>query len=260
MTQSSNLIPTPVTDKNGVMTTRWKRPVSPSAGTGTLPAPPVPMQPSEIGRGDIVTDEDTPFTFAALFSDMLYMESAKQVVVEKFRNQLRPETLDVFDQNYGDNYTPILRFAQRCIREESVASLNNAALFLHMRDECWDGASEDRERMFEKFIFGLQWHHNGNHLDFTTVENGQQVGEALLKTASGLSRPYVQFYINGAASLYYLPSRHLVQLITERYKEVDAIVGLLESRKLPVATNEDAEAIKEILDGATAPSLGSGVL
>lgn len=260
MTQPSNLIPTPVTDKNGVMTTRWKRPVSPSAGTESLPAPPLPMQPSDIGRGDIVTDEDTPYTIAVLLSDMLYKENATQRVVKMFRTQLHQETLDILDQHYRENYTPILQFAQRCIREESVASLNNAALFIHMRDECWDGAAEDRERMFEKYIFGLQWHHSSNHLDFRTVENGKSIGEALLKTASNLGRPYAEFSIRAGTSIYYLPSRHLVQLITERYKDVDAIVNLLDARRLPVRSEEDANVVKEMLDSSSASSLGSGVL
>lgn len=260
MANRNELIATPVTDKNGVMTTRWKRPVGASAGTESIPAPPVPTRPIDLARGDIVTDEDTPFTIAALLSDMLYTESATQRVVEMFRTQLHQETLDILDQHYGENYLPILQFAQRCIREESVASLNNAALFIHMRDECWDGAAEDRERMFEKYIFGLQWHHSVNHLDFRTLENGEHIGEALLKTASNLGRPYAEFSVNGAYSIYYLPSRHLVQLITERYKDVDAIVNLLDSRRLPVRSEEDVEAVKEILGGTSASSLGSGVL
>lgn len=260
MTNRNDLVATPVTDKNGVVTTRWKRPVSPSTGTASLPAPPVPSDPIERTSKDDGSTDNPPFDIETGLFALLEKEKSPERIREMFRTELHPDTLGILDQHYADNYLPILEFVQRCIKEESVASLNNAALFVHLREACWDGRPEDRDRMFEQFIFGLQWHHGVNELDFGTVENGKQIGEALLKAAIGLGRPYAQFYTNRGAGSYYLPSPHLVKLISERPQDIDAIVDLLDSRRLSVLFEENVEAIKELLDGTGAKSLGSGVL
>lgn len=257
MSSHHNLVPTPVTDKNGVATTRWKRPVGHSAGTAEIPAPAITKK-SEEPVSEPPMDDELHSGIDAFLSDMLFRENASSRVVKVFREGLHPDTLGIIDEHYGSNYFPILQFVERCIRRESVNSLNNAAALIGMREECGAKSEVARDTLFEQTVFGLQWHQRLKEVDYSG--SGKEAGEALIKAAINLKRPNRQFHNDQGYGSLYLPSRYLIELITERPNDVENIIGILNSRSIPCASEQDYDAISEMLDSSSAPSLTEGVL
>jgi hypothetical protein len=205
-------------------------------------------------------DKEPPFTIAVGLSYLLGKAKVPEYVREMFKDKLHPDTLDILDQHYSDDYIPLLQNVERCVKEESVASLNNAAALINVHERCWHSNDSVRDQIYWQNIFGLQWHHGIKEKDFSATDTDREIGEALVVAGSALGQPYSVMYANGVASMYYMPSRQLVNLISERPKEVDAIVALLESRRLPAFSDKDIEVIRELLDGASASPLGNGVL
>jgi hypothetical protein len=193
-------------------------------------------------------------------SYLLGKAKVPEYVRERFNNSLHPDTLDILDQHYGDDYIALLQNVERCVKEESVASLNNAAALINVHERCWHSNDSVRDQIYWQNIFGLQWHHGIKEKDFSATDTDREIGEALVVAGSALGQPYSVMYANGVASMYYMPSRQLVNLISDRPKDVDAIVELLDSRRLPAMSGEDIDAIKELLEGTEATPLGNGVL
>ena len=266
MSNRSHLVPVPVTDKNGVTTTRWKRPVSPSASLAPLPAPSVWSDRADAARELDEALERDGYVMSTIILDVMNTRGHNREWREKIKNGVTQETLRIFDEKFKGNYGTIVPFVKRCIEEQSPASLNNAALFIDLLDECHEKYGNDHTQkddgndMFAKFIFGLQWHHRANNKDFSSFEAGREQGDALLRANRTLGMPYRQYYSNGQESMYYLPSRGLTELISKRPQDVDRIVSILRERRLPASTEEEISTIEALLDESASPSLSSGAL
>lgn len=272
MPRNPNLVATPVTDKNGVTTTRWKRPAPPAAGRAFAPpvlsAAPDPWTDKKDAQREVDEAlERDGLVMGTVVLDVLQMGQYNREWREAFKSGIKPETLRILDDRFQGKYSSIIPFVKECAAQRSPASLNNAALFIDLLDKCHEkygddpGIKDDGNDMFGRFIFGLQWHHRANHKDFSSSPQDKEQGEALLRALTTLGIPYRQYAVErDSYSVYYLPSRELAGLITKRPKDVERIVGILRERRLPAMTAEDVTHIESLMDGSGSSALVNGSL
>lgn len=265
MARNQNLIPTPVTDKNGVPTTRWKRPVASPAATVFAPPPSVWDDRKEAQREVDEALSRDGYVMSTIILDVLNMQGCSREVRDKFKSGLNQGLMGSLDMKFDGRYGAVIPFIKNCVMEQSPQSLNNAALFIDLLDRCQDrygntGTKDDGNDMFGKFIFGLQWQHQGSHKDFSSYEGGREQGEALLKGITTLPMPYRNYSSEGHRSSYYIPYRGLVGLFEKRPQDAERIISLLKERKLPVSTEEDLKNVESLLDAAETSALSSGAL
>lgn len=257
MADRSNLVPTQVTDKNGVTTTRWKRPVASSPALSKLPAPQMPPSVDD-PQGELDASlRENGFVMQTIILDVVKMGSKiyDRSWRDEFKNRIRPETLTALDDAYSTDYGEIIPFVKACLDRHSSADMNNAALFIDVKEYAPDNDS------YLDCIAGLQWLHGTEHRDYSTLNTKEQEGgRALVRAALKMGNPFATRYVNGSATMKYIPSRNLAGLISRRPDDVDKIVEILRERRFDVFSDDGIRSIEALLEGSTTGSLGSGVL
>lgn len=253
----SNLVPVPVTDKNGVQAIRWKRPESTSMTPTVIP--PVKTV-SKHSHWDALRKDFRPVskyllnTMAATVKAMYRRENMV--------SQLASDTLDILNDHYSHNQTKIKGFIDECTRTDSLISLNNAAALIDCaNDPVFNQTNPLEKSDYLDCVAGLRKYDGCDDIDYSLLDDRERyTAKALMRAAGALGEGYVVLNVWKNESPQHLTSTSLASLIRRRPESTDAIIDLLKDRKLPVETPSHIEAIEEILDGIQTISLRDGVL
>jgi hypothetical protein len=160
-----------------------------------------------------------------------------------------------------DRTDMLLRAVNSCIRDKSMATLNNIAVFGDMCDD-------ERAGDFDYYIAGLnsyaEWDSH-KVVDYSKAsEDERAAARALLEATFGLEGNPGYLYVsdNMHASVPHtrIISPLLAKLVMDRPEDAERIVSLLKERHLMVDVPEDIIDLEEILDSGYDGALREGVL
>jgi hypothetical protein len=252
--ERNTLIPVPVTDKNGITSTKWKRPESTAKKT---------MMPS-VQPAPFVSHWDTLRKDYRGVSKLL-LNTTAHLVKAKYRreqtiSQLTPDTLNVLNKHYGDHPSTVEGFLQDCVREEDLYSMNNLAALIDCgADPAFSSIGVSPAEFF-LCIAGLKKYQAGDGYDYSVLSAGEQeIGKALVCAAGNLGKRYVSVDWRGLSSQY-VKSENLVALIRKRPEDHRLITSVLLERGLRVDTLEDIDRLEELLAESQLATLRDGAL
>lgn len=253
---NANLVPTAVTDKNGVQGIRWKRPESTPSKTAKIPT---------------VKDAAAPMCWGVLRKDfrpvskaLLYVSA--RVIKSNYRrenmvSQLTPATLDVLNKRFGSDANIIGPFLDDCVRAESLAPLNNAAALIECADDPVFQGDLENQLNFFRCIAGLRRYEGFEDVDYSILgEDEREQGRALVISTEILDSQYrvARSWTNKDGR--FIKSGLLADLIRRRPQDYLQIAAILKDRGLRVDTPESIEDIEALLDAISVASLSDGAL
>jgi hypothetical protein len=249
------LIPVPVTDKNGITSTKWKRPESTTKKT-QIPA----VQPAPF-----VSHWDTLRKDYRSVSKLL-LNTTAHLVKAKYRRenmvaQLSPDTLNILNARYEGDLYEITPFIEGCIRDECLTPLNSAAALIDCAgDPCFDDP-DSTNNLFFGFVLGLSRYQGNECVDYSLLdENERKVGKALMLSAATLGKNYISKRGWGAEAARNLKDAGLVSLIKRRPEDQALITSMILERGLRVHRPEDITMLEELLAESQLAPLHHGVL
>lgn len=248
------LIPVPVTDKNGITSTKWKRPETTAKKT---------MMPS-VQPAPFVSHWETLRKDYRGVSKLLLNTTANTIKAKYRReqtiSQLTPDTLNVLNKHYGDHPSTVEGFLRECVREEDLYSMNNLAALIDSGNDPAFSSRGVSPAEFFLCIAGLEKYQAGDGYDYSTLSaSEQEIGKALVCAAGNLEGKYVATDWRGVSSKY-LKSASLVALIRKRPEDHRLITTVLLERGLKVDTPEDIDRLEELLAESQLAPLRDGAL
>lgn len=251
----SALIPVPVTDKNGITSTKWKRPEQTmQRQTKATPAPAIPF----VSHWDNLRKDYRGVS-------KLLLNTTAGTIKAKYRRermvaQLTPDTLNILNQHYGDHPSTVEGFLRDCVGEEELYSMNNlAALIDCSADPAFSSIGVSPAEFF-LCISGLKKYQEDDGYDYSVLSaSEQEIGKALVCAAGNLGKRYVSVDWRGVSSQY-VKSKNLVSLIRRRPEDHRLITSVLLERGLRVDTPEDINRLEELLAESQLAPLRDGAL
>lgn len=250
---NTSLIPVPVTDKNGVTSTKWKLPETINTSK-KVPAPVPAISGWEALRKD----------FRGV--SKLLLNTTARLIKAKYRREnmialLHPDTLNILNSHFGDDLADVSAFIEDCIRDECLIPLNSAAVLI---DCARNPAFEDPDstgNLFYGCIRGLSQYEEEDCIDYSDLSDEErEVGKALMLSAALLDERYVSKRGWGSRADRYLIDEELISLIRRRPDDYLLITSMLMDRGMQVKTPEQIATLEELLaEGEQSPLL-SGVL
>lgn len=257
-----SLVATPVVDKNGRRTTVHKRSLNaPVSGTGSIP--PVSSPQSSL-MSQYLSGMEALNASPTLIGQRLRIVMQEAKVHKKIKAvmlaELHEDTMTLIDQSALGNEAEVQKqLIASCMRQRTVAPLNNAAVVADVAAEC----DELHRKVFATYVDGLQMYRYSNTplIDWSSKNaDEQEVPKALVRAAIGLKKPYSQVnsWVDGKPR--HIMSEYLAELVMKRPRDVQRIIDLVNLRDLPVEREEDITALEGLLDQDTENSLISGLL
>lgn len=256
---NSNLIATPIVDKNGKPTTVHKRAVlTKTSSTLAATNPQVSPAAKHIDRLG-----DEPGSMEYLLKQELSLKARRlsNKKIGEMLDQLHPDTLatleDIVNDWDGGDFV-VSQSMEWAARGGKIAPLNNIALFY---DKSLGVDYQRRE--FHAYIGGLDAHRMDGEptRDFTQrTEAEQRSMRALLEVTLNLPSRTRSSEINNEIWTY-LPSAPLTDLIVERPEDADRITKIITERpEMKFHSPEQVAVLRGMLDQNVATSLTDGIL
>lgn len=246
-----------VTDKNGIQTIRWKRPVPTGKKQPGIPA----VQPvAVVSKWDELRKDDRKVSRSLLTIMARTIKSKSRR--ETMLSQLGPETLNILNKKYGNlDDRNLIAFLNHCAASASPISINNTAALIECADEPQFNVNFSSSSAFFKCVSGLRSYEGAEDIDYSTLDDAERKsGRALLNAASLLDGRYRSIDGWKGESPQYIRSSDLASLISRRPDDMEKIVSIVQERGLDVDTPAQIAQIEEIIDSSSSSSLLSGAL
>lgn len=247
---NSDLVPEVHVNKNGVPVTKHVRPAK-TTTRRSFPALSITGGP----------DNEAWSPLGYFLGQRLKLSGLTNPERAKMRKTLHPDTLQRCAMLGSDRTDMLLRTVNSCIRDKSMVTLNNVAVF---GDMCDDEHATD----FDHYIAGLnryvEWD-NHKPVDYSTASDDERAAaHALLEVTYALEGNPGYLYVNENlhASVPHtrIISPLLAKLVMQRPKDAQRIIALLKERDLMVDIPEDIDDLEEILDNGYNGALRDGAL
>lgn len=251
----NTLIPVPVTDRNGITSTKWKRPER-IAKKATMPsAQPAPF----VSHWDALRKDYRVVS-------KLLLNTTARLVKAKYRREnmvakLNPDTLNILNARYeGDTYD-IGPFIDQCVRDEDLTHLNSAAALIDCAGAPCFEDPDSTGNLFFGCVLGLSRYEGSEGIDYSLLDSSEQeIGKALMLSAATLSKGYITKRGWGANADRILKDAELISLIRRRPEDYAVITSMIMERGLRVDRPEDIAALEELLAESQLAPLRGGVL
>jgi hypothetical protein len=246
-----------VTDKNGIQTIRWKRPVATRNKSSGIPAV---QSVAFVSKWDALRKDDRKVSRSLLTIMARAIKSKSRR--ETMLSQLGPDTLNILNKKYGNiDDRNLIAFLNHCSASESPISINNAAALIECADEPQFNINFSSSSAFFKCVSGLRSYEGAEDIDYSTLDDAQRKsGRALLNAASLLNGRYRSIDGWKGESPQYIRSNNLASLISRRPDDVEKIVSTVQERGLDVDTPAQIALVEEIINSSSSAALLSGAL
>lgn len=259
----SHLVPTPVVNKNGTLTTVHKKPSSTPPSAAVIP--PASLSKRTASPQKLSGLEALAASSSRTAHDIHWMftHNKKKVgkrVQDAMVAEIHEDTFAILDkQGARSNAGVISQVFHSSVRNKSFVNLNNLAVVSEVMNDC----DEQHFMVFSTYIDGLQMYrqHSDPLSDWSSKSAAEQeIPKALIRAAMGLKKPYSQTNPWVEGNPRHIVSEELTDLIMKRPQDVQRIIALVNERDLPVDTEQGIATLEGLLDQETENPLISGLL